>query len=101
MSRHEDLFQRLQNVNAILNLIGQTEDVHLAFKIWPPSDGDAQNMLSKALCGFANSDGGVIAIELGRRGRDFATSEEPSGAFSSAPHSHRLHWPSEDRSEYK
>jgi hypothetical protein len=60
---HEELFSRLQDANAIRMLIGMTEDLHLDCKIWPKED-DAQRVLAKALCGFANAEGGVLVIGL-------------------------------------
>jgi len=52
-------------------LIGSTEDLHLDCKIWPSKEDEMQRMLAKALCGFANADGGVIVIGMqARRGPD-------------------------------
>jgi hypothetical protein len=64
---YEELFQRLQDVAELNRLIGKTEDLHLDCKIWPQKDEDAQRILAKALCGFANADGGVIIIGLEAR----------------------------------
>jgi hypothetical protein len=66
--RHQELFERLQSVAEIRALIGTTEDLHLDCKIWPSSDNDAQKILAKALCGFANGDGGVIVIGMEAKG---------------------------------
>jgi hypothetical protein len=63
VSPHEELFSRLRDVNAIRMLIGKTEDLHLECKIWPKED-DEQRVLAKALCGFANAEGGVLVIGL-------------------------------------
>ena len=60
---HEELVKLLQSVAEIKALTGTTEDLHLDCKIWPPND--AQKVLAKALCGFANSDGGVISHRHG------------------------------------
>jgi len=67
MARHEELFQLLQDPAEIRALIGKTEDLHLECKAWPQSDGDAQRVLAKCLCGFANGDGGVIVVGLEAR----------------------------------
>jgi predicted HTH transcriptional regulator len=64
MPSHEESFNRLQNVAEIMALIGTTEDLHLDCKIWPPNENDAQKILAKALCGFANADGGVVVIGM-------------------------------------
>jgi hypothetical protein len=57
--------------NTRTDLIGKTEHLHLDCKIWPPKDDDAQKILAKALCGFANAEGGVIVIGFeARRGKD-------------------------------
>jgi len=65
---YNDLFARLQDVTELLGLVGKTEDLYLDCKIWPPKDEEAQRMLAKGLCGFANAEGGVIAIGLEARG---------------------------------
>jgi hypothetical protein len=65
---HEESFKRLQSVAEIKALIGTTEDLHLDCKVWPPSENDAQKVLAKALCGFANADGGVIIIGMEAKG---------------------------------
>jgi hypothetical protein len=64
MMPHEELFKRLHDAANIKALIGTTEDLHLDCKIWPPSENDAQRVLAKALCGFANADGGVVVIGM-------------------------------------
>jgi hypothetical protein len=64
MPPHEELFHRLQTAGELHALIGQTEDLHLDCKLWPNRDDDAQRVLAKALCGFANADGGVIVIGM-------------------------------------
>lgn len=64
MSAHEDLFNRLQNATEIVRLVGTTEDLYLDCKIWSVNENDAQRVLAKALCGFANGDGGVLVIGL-------------------------------------
>jgi hypothetical protein len=67
MQPHEELFQRLQSLAELNGLIGQTENLYLDCKIWPQKDEEAQRVLAKALCGFANADGGVIVIGLEAR----------------------------------
>src|ERR1017187_9602732 len=62
MPPHDELFHRLQDVAELNGLVGKTEDLHLDCKIWPQKDEEAQRMLAKVLCGFANADGGVIII---------------------------------------
>ena len=64
MAPYEELFQRLQRASEIHALIGQTENLHLDCKLWPQRDEDAQRILAKALCGFANADGGVVVIGM-------------------------------------
>lgn len=64
---HDELFQRLQSLAELNGLIGQTENLYLDCKIWPQKDEEAQRVLAKALCGFANADGGVIVIGLEAR----------------------------------
>jgi hypothetical protein len=56
MLPHEELFERLQDVTELNGLIGTTEDLHLDCKIWPQRDEEAQRVLTKALCGFANAE---------------------------------------------
>jgi Putative DNA-binding domain len=68
MPPHDELFGRLQDVAELNRLVGKTEDLYLDCKIWPPKDEEAQRMLAKALCGFANADGGVIVIGFEARG---------------------------------
>lgn len=60
----EQLFESLDSSAAIHALIGKTEDFHLDCKVWPTDDGDAQRVVAKAVCGFANGDGGVIVIGM-------------------------------------
>jgi hypothetical protein len=67
MSPHEELFRRLQNLAELNGLIGQTENLYLDCKTWPQRDEDAQRVLAKALCGFANADGGVVVVGLEAR----------------------------------
>ena len=64
---HEQLFQRLQDLPAINALVNTTENLYLDCKIWPSRDDDAQRMLAKAVCGFANADGGVVVIGMDAR----------------------------------
>jgi len=64
MVPHDELFQRLQSLAELNGLIGQTENLYLDCKIWPHKDEEAQRVLAKALCGFANADGGVIVIGM-------------------------------------
>jgi hypothetical protein len=67
MLPHVELFRRLQSLAELNGLIGQTENLYLDCKIWPQKDEDAQRVLAKALCGFANADGGVVVIGLDAR----------------------------------
>lgn len=64
MTRPEELLQILSAPAGIHDLLGQTEDLHLECKVWPAKDDEAQKMIAKAVCGFANADGGVIVIGL-------------------------------------
>ena len=64
MAAFDDLFKHLQSLTTLKALIGTTEDLHLDCKTWPANDNDAQKVLAKALCGFANADGGVIVVGL-------------------------------------
>ena len=64
MSAPEEMFKRLQDLTTLKALIGTTEDLHLDCKIWPANENDAQKVLAKALCGFANADGGVIVVGM-------------------------------------
>lgn len=64
MPSHEELFKRLQDLAAIYELIGKSEDLYLECKIWPPKEEDCQKTVAKALCGFANADGGVLVIGM-------------------------------------
>jgi hypothetical protein len=68
MASHEESFKRFQNVAEIMALIGATEDLHLECKIWPTNENDAQKVLAKSLCGFANADGGVLVIGMEAKG---------------------------------
>jgi hypothetical protein len=68
MRPHEELFQRLQDVAELNRLIGKTEDLYLDCKIWPHDDEKSQRVLAKALCGFANADGGVIIVGFEAKG---------------------------------
>lgn len=82
MDRARELFNQLQNAEAIRSLIGQSEDVHFDCKEWPPNDGDAQRILAKAACGLTNAEGGVIII--GMKARPMAK-DEPDSVDSAAP----------------
>ncbi len=64
MSLIEEIFQRLHDATEIATLIGKSEDLHLECKTWSANDGESQKGLAKAICGFANADGGVIVIGL-------------------------------------
>lgn len=72
MTTSEDRFRQLQEPGGIQALIGQTEDLHLDCKEWPPQDNECQKILAKALSGFANADGGclVIGVEAKSINRD-------------------------------
>ena len=69
MSPRELLFQRLHDVAEIYAFVGSPEDLLLECKVWPQKDDDAQEMLAKAFCGFANADGGVMVIGLDARAK--------------------------------
>jgi hypothetical protein len=60
----EELFQRLQDTVEISALVNTTEHLHLECKTWSANENDAQRAIAKALCGFANADGGVLVIGL-------------------------------------
>jgi hypothetical protein len=60
----EQRFASLDSSVAIEALIGKTEDLHLDCKIWPAKEEDAQRLIAKAACGFANGDGGVIVVGM-------------------------------------
>src|SRR5579862_6466523 len=66
MQRHEELFQLLQNESQVRKLVGTSENLHLDCKSWP-KDPDVSRVLGKAICGFANSEGGVIVFGLDAR----------------------------------
>jgi hypothetical protein len=44
--------------------VGTSEHLHLECKTWPANENEAQKGVAKAVCGFANSDGGVLIIGL-------------------------------------
>ena len=71
--RAETLYQDLKDRDAIEALIGEPEDGHLDCKEWPAKEKDGHEMFAKAVCGLANSDGGVLVI--GMR----AASQRPGG----------------------
>lgn len=64
MLPHEDLFQRLHDLTEIRHLVGTSEHLHLECKTWAGSENERQKALAKALCGFANADGGVLVVGL-------------------------------------
>ena len=66
MERREEIFRLLQEVSEIRGLIGTSENLHLDCKSWP-KDPDVSRVLGKAICGFANSEGGVIVFGLDAR----------------------------------
>jgi len=61
---HKQLFERLQDREGILQLVGTTEDLHLDCKVRPYNENEAQKVLAKALCGFTNAEGGVVVIGM-------------------------------------
>lgn len=63
-SRGEVLFAQLADRAAIDALIGEPEDGNLDCKEWPAKEKDGHEMLAKAVCGFTNSDGGVLVIGM-------------------------------------
>ena len=67
MTTSEDRFRQLQEPGGIQALIGQTEDLHLDCKEWPPQDNECQKILAKAVSGFANADGGCLVIGVEAR----------------------------------
>jgi hypothetical protein len=79
----EQLFESLNSSVAILALIGKTEDLYLDCKVWPPKEDDAQKMIAKAVCGFANGDGGVIVI--GMRARAGPNKDDPDQIQAAEP----------------
>ena len=60
----EELFQRLHDAREIKALVGKSEHLHLECKTWSANENDSQKGVAKALCGFANADGGVLVIGL-------------------------------------
>lgn len=64
VSPHEELFQRLQNVSEVTGLVGSSEHLHLECKTWSRSENESQKSIAKALCGFANAQGGVLIVGL-------------------------------------
>src|SRR5215831_8596418 len=77
------LFESLSSPAAIHALIGKTEDLHLDCKVWPFKDDDAQKMIAKAACGFANADGGVIVVGL--RAKAAPSKDEPDQIQAAEP----------------
>lgn len=51
----------------ITGLVGTSEDLYLDCKVWPSNENDAQKAIAKALCGFANADGGVLVVGMEAR----------------------------------
>ena len=82
MLTHEQLFQRLQTATEITGLIGQTETLHLDCKGRPQSDSDLKKVVAKAMCGFANAEGGVIILGLDARG---TSKDDPDIIQTSVP----------------
>jgi predicted HTH transcriptional regulator len=64
MSAREELFEHLKDVDEIVALVGTGEHLHLECKTWSANENEAQKGLAKALCGFANADGGVVVVGL-------------------------------------
>jgi hypothetical protein len=62
--RAEFLYADIKDRPAIDRLIGESEDGHLDCKVWPDKEKGGHEMLAKAICGFANSDGGVLVIGM-------------------------------------
>ncbi len=62
--RAEFLYSEIDDRAAIDALIGEPEDGHLDCKEWPAKEKDGHEMLAKAVCGLANSDGGVLVFGL-------------------------------------
>ncbi len=80
--RAEELFTKLDNVAAVLALLGEAEDAYLDCKEWPARDDDAQKMLAKAACGLSNADGGVLVIGMKAESKP---KDEPDVVTSAAP----------------
>jgi hypothetical protein len=80
--RAKELFDKLSSAKAIYALIGESEDSHLDCKEWPPNDNDAQKVLAKAACGFANAEGGVIVVGMQARAK---AKDEPDLIQSAVP----------------
>jgi len=79
----EQLFEFLSKPEAVHALIGTNEDLHLDCKVWPSKEDDAQKVIAKSACGFANADGGVIVFGLvAKAGRD---KDEPDQIQSAEP----------------
>lgn len=81
-NRADELFNKLQTPDSIMELIGTSEDVHFDCKEWPISDSDAQRVLAKAACGLTNAEGGVVLV--GMRARS-TCKDEPDLVESAAP----------------
>ena len=79
----EELFESFNSAGTILALIGKTEDLHLDCKVWPTKDEDAQRVIAKAVCGFANGDGGMIVV--GMKAKAGPNKEDPDQIQSAEP----------------
>lgn len=79
----EELFESLNHPDAIHALVGKTEGLHLDCKVWPAKDDDAQKMIAKAACGFANGDGGIILI--GMRAKAGPNKDDPDQIQTAEP----------------
>jgi predicted HTH transcriptional regulator len=82
MERARALYDGLQTLEHLSELIGQPEDSHLDCKEWPSKDDDAQRMLAKAICGMTNADGGVLLLGMKAESRP---KEEPDVVTGVAP----------------
>jgi predicted HTH transcriptional regulator len=80
-SRAERLFEHLQDEEAILSLIGTSENTDSECKGWHLQNGCFES-IAKAACGFANSTGVVIVIGMLAKG---ATGGEPDVVTREAP----------------
>jgi hypothetical protein len=82
MTRPQELYSQLQDVAAVMALVGEAEDAHLDCKEWPTKDDDAQKMLAKAATGLTNADGGVLVIGMKAESRP---KDEPDLVTGPAP----------------
>lgn len=63
-TKAEVLFESLQEPSALMSLIGKAEDTDLDCKQWRGDEDGKRLMLAKAVCGFANGDGGIVLLGM-------------------------------------